>query len=337
MGEAIAATTSSTPRPARAQEIVNRNDFEEMLRRAESDPKGAEARALVSEVIKFIVLGGNKVPWGQAERAHEITRFLALYRYAGASNFFNTANPDDVHSPYAAQLCYPARELQKDDPKLHKKISDDLKFKKKSLDERMRVEQRYQQLAANNPVASALNFDFVLRNYMENLLGLHLDAKGVFRNNPPDKSLRELPKGLCGRLHAGLFVKETNKRGCLHGHGTTKGGLTPALLAHCCDDPDLARACVRAIESQVSASLPVEYHAVAVAQDVLNVAKRKDTGVPIPDFGEKFPHDDHVTCLEHHGMRDPASTLEALSIRIASMVWRVFWHVIDATRSTTHR
>ena len=202
MGEAIAATTSSTPRPARAQEIVNQNDFEEMLRRAESDPKGAEARALVSEVIKFIVLGGNKVPWGQAERAHEITRFLALYRYAGASNFFNTANPDDVHSPYAAQLCYPARELQlrKDDLKLHEKISDDLKFKKKSLDERMRVEQKYQQLAANNPVASALNFDFVLRNYMENLLGLHLDAKGAARCRP-DKSLRELPKGLCGRLH----------------------------------------------------------------------------------------------------------------------------------------
>jgi hypothetical protein len=47
---------------------VNKPDFEETLKKAESDPMGDEARELMKTVLPFITLSGGKVSWGTQER-----------------------------------------------------------------------------------------------------------------------------------------------------------------------------------------------------------------------------------------------------------------------------
>jgi hypothetical protein len=56
-------------------------------------------------------------------------------------------------------------------------------------------------------------------------------------------------------------VKECNARDAQHVHAQATGGLTARLFADVTDDEDLLRQALAALNSQVCAELPLEYHA----------------------------------------------------------------------------
>ena len=63
--------------------------------------------------------------------------------------------------------------------------------------------------------------------------------------------------GVC----AGNFdVKEANKRGSLHNHILFHGGITPALLTYVAEYPKLVLEATEALDTQVIAALPLEFH-----------------------------------------------------------------------------
>lgn len=56
-------------------------------------------KQVTKTVLRFINLSGRSVPWGNRERAGEMTLQMAMHRYAGPASVFHSCAPDDVHNP----------------------------------------------------------------------------------------------------------------------------------------------------------------------------------------------------------------------------------------------
>jgi hypothetical protein len=139
-------------------------------------------------------------------------------------------------------------------------------------------ENELQRLAANNPVACVLNFERIVQAVHRDLLKLDVEPTA----HKTDKGVTEQVKGIFGTLFSARCVKETNSRDALHIHGQTHGGLTPQLLADVADHPALLRAALDALDTHVCAQLPLEYHALHVAEETLRTAQRRDAACGIP-------------------------------------------------------
>jgi len=85
---------------------VNKPDFEETLKKAESDPMGDEARELMKTVLPFITLSGGKVSWGTQERRKEFGKLMALQQVQGAGNNWLSIAPNTVHDINAIRLSH---------------------------------------------------------------------------------------------------------------------------------------------------------------------------------------------------------------------------------------
>ena len=85
-----------------------------------------------------------------------------------------------------------------------------------------------------------------------------------------------------------LMLEETeanskcDARMALHIHGQCHGGLTPQLLADVAEHPELLKLALAALDSQVCAQLPLEYHALRLAEERLKVRYRRHAAAAIP-------------------------------------------------------
>lgn len=132
-----------------------------------------------------------------------------------------------------------------------------------------------QQLAARNPVASTISFDFLIENIRDNLLCATSRRKA-------DSIVAERAKGIFGTALCNHDVKETNKRGSLHVHGQHHGGALPALIADVASDAELRAEVIMGLDDQFCAELPLEYHAMQIALKVLRVGARRDAAFSVP-------------------------------------------------------
>ena len=57
------------------KEAINDEDFEDLLKDAEADPKGVAAQDLLKKVLPC-----RQVPWGNVERNAEVTKLMAEHR-----------------------------------------------------------------------------------------------------------------------------------------------------------------------------------------------------------------------------------------------------------------
>ena len=76
------------------KELVNDDEFTALLAVAKQNPKGAEARRIMSRVVSFINLAGKSIPWGSRERAFEMTKLIAIHRSEGPGSIFYSMAPD---------------------------------------------------------------------------------------------------------------------------------------------------------------------------------------------------------------------------------------------------
>ena len=161
-----------------------------------------------------------------------------------------------------------------------------------------------QALADCNPIATTLGFHQLIENVRENLFGLTKKRKknqsltaGLFKSLHHNSKRIEAcevsgrrPKGVFGVNTTNRDVKETNKRASLHVHGHAHGGVTPQLIADVVNvretgplysvdgrtvlrtDQTLLDKAMEALESQLCAELPLEYHALGIAHKVLRCA-----------------------------------------------------------------
>ena len=276
---AVGATVTSNPEAfEQFKEVVNDPGFEDLLRRAKADPTGEDTRDLLRRVLPFLNLSSGRVMCTARERASEVTKMMGASRYNGpASNFWSVA-PDDVHdkdvirysSPYSGPGEFPAVEP----PAFTEALQGQTGATRQNAEFDLR-EVALQSKASNNPIACTLLFDRIMNAVMYHLLCMpHAELR---KNLPLDS--RE--PGVIGKLLHQLFVKECNKRKTQHAHGQAYGGLTPQLIADACSHPALIQMAMDALDSQLMAQLPLEFHAVAFALERLKVGKRKDPAHPV--------------------------------------------------------
>jgi len=86
------------------KEAINDEDFEDLLKDAQVDPKGVAAQDLPKKLLPFRSISGRQVPWGSAERNAEVTKLMVEHRWYGQGSHFVNLAPDDVHNPGAVRF-----------------------------------------------------------------------------------------------------------------------------------------------------------------------------------------------------------------------------------------
>jgi len=89
------------------KEAINDEDFEDLLKDAQVDPKGVAAQDLLKKLLPFLNISGRQVPWGNNERNAEVTKLMAEHRWYGPGSHFVNLAPGDVHNPSVVRLCHP--------------------------------------------------------------------------------------------------------------------------------------------------------------------------------------------------------------------------------------
>jgi len=96
------------------------------------------------------------------------------------------------------------------------------------------------------------------------------------------------------------YVAENNGRGSSHIHALNGAGASPRLLADIASYPRLRDRALAAIETQLVASLPLEYHLVGIALKVLRVSARYDVASAVPTDEAKSAHADLCSRMNKH-------------------------------------
>ncbi len=153
----------------------------QLLELARENPKGPEAREVVTSVIGFINLSASSVPWGSRERAAELSKLIADHRYAGPSSIFHSVAPDDVHNATGIRWSMPCTGENKFPAQVPGEFLTALRGQT-SLERTAYAtdgsvsyamdEASLQLLAAKNPIACALVFNHLIDNVRTNLIGL---------------------------------------------------------------------------------------------------------------------------------------------------------------------
>ena len=211
------------------------------------------------------------------ERASTMTQMTAAHRYRGPATIFWTMNPDDVHSPDAIRSSFPYNGDAEFPAKIEgtgfmSALQGHGPEQRKGFGPCPCDERALQNRAANNPIATTVHFNRLMKNVVTHLVGINTDGAASLKNTPTHDG----KKGIWGRATSLDLVKECDKRGSEHLHSLFRGGLTPALLADVVDHPELQKMALDAVTKCHMAELPLEYHAVSVAQQELKIGARRD-------------------------------------------------------------
>ena len=135
------------------------------------------------------------------------------------------------------------------------------------------TEPTLQTLASDNPIATTVIFNQTVQNVRGILYGIDLDGKKTI-------PLDDRERGIAGVPVADSAVAENNKRGASHIHAQFYGGILPSMLADVAGHPKLEAEALAALDTVVRGELPLEIHAIVIAQQQLHVAKRRCAAFP---------------------------------------------------------
>ena len=88
-----------------------------------------------------------------------------------------------------------------------------------------------QKCAAQNPVATSMVYDTLLRVTMGVLIGTPPSDAGLGASSKTLK-IEDRPKGIAGLMLASYVVTEVTGKCTKHGHGLGFGGPMPAMLSN---------------------------------------------------------------------------------------------------------
>ena len=106
------------------------------------------------------------------------------------------------------------------------------------------------------------------------------------------------------------YVAENNGRGSSHIHALNGARASPRLLADIVNYLRHRDRALAAIETQLAASLPQEYHLVGIALKVLRVSARRDVAEAVPTDEAESAHADLCTQMNKHTHQHCATCLK---------------------------
>ena len=163
-------------------ELINSEEFTELLDEARKKPDSAAAAALMRKVLPIISLAGSRVRWGADEKRKLFTTFLNMRRHDDAATGMFNYVPNDVIDTYGHRLSFPFTgygTFPEAPPQAYYDAfvgttsdarvvdHDDAPGGVFRLDERS-----LQKNASANPVAMAQSFDVKNRAHITHLMGL---------------------------------------------------------------------------------------------------------------------------------------------------------------------
>jgi hypothetical protein len=247
VNEAVGAQVKSDNKSfAKFEALVNDASFLDVLERAAAGEAAART-VVVNEILPFIASSARKVPWGSQERAAEVTKLLALHRRHGPASTFLSLAPDDVHDLLSIRLAHAFRDHSAF-PAAQGDAFQAAVLQSSSFESALEGdtsafdmgEGALQQLAATNPVASAVAFQVMIDAVMRHLLCF--DESGM-----TTKAVDERLKGIFGTALHATYVKVCGRchRLCTRPAPHTRVGARSALPPHTCASHagPYARAC----------------------------------------------------------------------------------------------
>jgi len=140
------------------------------------------------------------------------------------------------------------------------------------------MSEALQKLVAANPVAATLVFRATVENVVKHIINIHPARKTNSLICGSDEGIKDAHKpGALSVSNHFTHVVENNGRGSSHIHALNGAGASPRLLANIANYLRLRDRALAAIETQLVASLPLEYHLVGIALKVLRVSARHDS------------------------------------------------------------
>lgn len=263
--------------------VADKDAFIADLEAARQDPSSKEARKLLHEISNFVTIAGATVPGSASERQMELPKLIANTRFFGPASMFDSCSPDDVHDARAMRLAFPSQGPGRfpDDaslmlPALRREdhqTSDEHEAAVTRFTEHLGpgtvfplTELGQQQLATDNPVATALSFEEVKSAFYEDLLCIPPNSTYKTTVSPNVR-----PKGVHGLGTGFGSVEETNKRASKHFHSLVHGGAHADLLSAILGDAALEKLVYAAMDSVYRAEAPASLHALHAARQALRV------------------------------------------------------------------
>ena len=300
----VSATVKAHPKAFTSYAaLVNDTDFQQTLQKAVDNPKSKEARAVLQKISSIVNLSGKRVPYSFTERAGEITSFINLQRNHSTPSIFYSLSTDDVHDPIGIRWSHRFKGYEKfpdhacEDYSSFQQALRGGDMTSRYVGKFDMTENILQTLAAHNPIATALSYQYKKDKVW----------KYLYRVDPTSTVSSRLDSKKRGIFAVCVGVKdclECNGRGSLHCHGHAYGGCTPAFIADVCSNERLREKTLDALDSIVQCELPLEYHAVSVLQRRLHhVGPRRDAAweTPPPSDAKKLrSHTDKVVMNRHY-------------------------------------
>ena len=250
---------------------ADRDAFVELLDMAIEDPRCKEGRTVLSKIVPVMNLGAKRVPWSSAERSSELPKLLALDRRYGPTSYFFTVAPNDVYHPTVLRLSHGSRDNNSFPAVVDADFLKALREGKVDGIQHLDIpltNTKMQQLAAANPIATAMVVHRMLVAVFTELIGLEPSNLSTKRGNLVSRGA-----GIFGSCTAWGAVIELDGRKCWHWHASVKGGPTPGLLANVAGHAELESAILAAIDTHIRAEVPPAIHVLDVARRLLKAPK----------------------------------------------------------------
>ena len=276
-------------------------DGKQMLANCKADPTCDDAKKLLKQFR--VVLKAIRSKRGGRNDIVSVG-YAGGCRY-GSSPEFLTGCPSDINSPTAFRLALPCRSNR------HFPAVAGADFLQAMLNEGsvegvdgeeiMCDARNMRNVIANNPVASALNYELVVQNLFAFLIGRPLYSQGGRQ-----KAISR--KGCAGHYRSAIGVTESTKRDVNHCHLIKYGGIQPWVISKVAHHPELREKLLGTLEKLYQTHFPREFHVLALTERYIREHivtgiqaigfRRRDGIYPVPDIrsDEYRKHVNQVAC-----------------------------------------
>lgn len=241
------------------------DEFERKMRDAMSDITSTNARDVIRTVEPVLRVAGKKTPFGAMESSRVMSHIYALQPFYKAPSTFLTIAFDDINNPTSFRCMlrllnnqsFPAVASEQD---IRAMIGSSKTVATKNFDIDRAARARF---AANNPVATSLEFLSQVENIFKILLGV-TPTRCISKGSVKVRTtyFMQNDKGLFGRWYAALGITEPQHRGALHMHLIGMGGLRPDLLQATAEFEDLTSVIADVMDNMYKAELDTNIHVI---------------------------------------------------------------------------
>lgn len=304
--------------------LITSDSFREKLRIAATDSKADPdiTREVLRIVMPVLSFGTRHSVPGSLTDPSGMSRAFAQHRRYGPGTVLYTLTVDDKNSPNLIRLSRPLTSNTKFpatvDDEFFEALQQGTCYSNEASSIKLPLDYTARhQASTSNPVAVALEFQSMIENVVQILIGCPLDFQGgtgggqkktyYFKSNHPNNPHH---KGIFGHVTAVCGCIETQARGALHIHVVIYGGLKPKLLEDCVGFDGLCHAVSAILDSMYSAAMPMSSH---MEQMLHQKMKHNEEGKQmLPKLSRSYASMHHVPSP----VQDPSEWLRLLLMNI---------------------